>query len=106
VGVPLLKYWETEILGNRGNKLGRRERLRQHNAVRNTLGCPILRTFPAYINHAKFGINLFGLADDFPTVDLVAAQIYAGGERPILPPAPSRNSMACPSRAKARCQHS
>jgi hypothetical protein len=32
--------------------------------------------------YAKFGINPSGVTGDFPTVHLVAAQIYVGNERP------------------------
>jgi hypothetical protein len=73
-----------EKLRNRAHKLGRRERLRRHNAIWNTLGCPILSTFATHIDHAKFGIQPSGLTGDFPTVNLPAAQIYIGNERPIF----------------------
>jgi hypothetical protein len=55
---------------NGGDKLGWRKRLSQHDAVRDTLGRPIVIVFAAHLNDGKVGGDFSGVSRDIPTVDL------------------------------------
>ena len=72
-------------LGHSRNKLGGGERLRQHDAVRNALGGPVLGAVAAHIDHWKSRIDFSGVAGNVPTVQLVAAKIDIGYERTVFP---------------------
>ena len=74
-----------EKLRNGSDKLSRRERLRQHDAVRDTLGRPIISVFPAHVNDGKVGIDFSGVSGNIPAVDLARTEINVRDERPVFP---------------------
>src|ERR1700722_15440652 len=71
-------------LRNGGDKLRWRERLSQHNAVWDALGCPIVRIFAAHINNGKTRVDLSGGSGNIPAVDPASPKINIGHQRPIF----------------------
>jgi hypothetical protein len=73
-----------EKLGNGGNELRWRERLRQHDAVRDAFGCPIVKIYSAYVNDGKVRVDFSGVSCDVPPVELSRAQIDVSDECSIF----------------------
>ena len=69
-----LSRWSSSVeqLGNRGDELGRGERLGEHDAIWHAFGGPRLGTVAAHVNHGKLRIDLPCVAADLPAVRLVA----------------------------------
>jgi hypothetical protein len=72
-----------EKLGNGSDKLGGRERLRQHDAIGYTFGRPIFSLCAAHVYVGKPWVDLSGLLGDFPTVH-PAPQTDVGYERAVF----------------------
>jgi hypothetical protein len=72
-----------EKLGNGSDKLGGRERLRQHDAIGYTFGRPIFSVCAAHVYDGKPWVDLSGLLGDFPTVH-PAPQTDVGYERAVF----------------------
>jgi hypothetical protein len=70
---------------NGGDKLRWRERLRQHDAVRDAFGRPIFSVFAAHIDDRKFGVDFSRVSGDIPAVDLVWSEINVCDQCSIFP---------------------
>src|SRR4051812_6157692 len=66
-----------EKLGDGRHQLGRRERLRQKNAVGHPLGSPLIRRRAGHVDDRETGINFPDPSRDVPAVKL-ALQIDVG----------------------------
>src|ERR1700722_1119401 len=71
-------------LGNGGYKLRRREWLRQHDAIRDTLRRPITSISAAHVNDRKGRVYFSGMSGDVPAVDLDSPKIDVGHKRSIF----------------------
>ena len=92
---PLLgRRGRIEKLRNGSHKLRGRERLRQHDAVWDALGCPLVGFDAAHVNDGKVRVDFPGVPCDIPPVEFSRTQIDVRDERPYLPSAASSNSMA------------
>ena len=69
---------------NGGDQLRWRERLRQHDTVRDALGCPIVSVLAAHVNDGKVRIDFSGASGDIPAIDLVWPEIDVGDQRSIF----------------------
>jgi hypothetical protein len=58
-----------EELRDGSDELRWRERLRQHDAVRDAFGCPIVSVFATHVNDGKIGVDLSGVSGDVPAFD-------------------------------------
>jgi hypothetical protein len=68
-------------LGNGNDKLRWRERLRQHDTVRDALGRPIVSVFAAHVNDGEVSVDFSGVSGDIPAVHLASPKIDVGDER-------------------------
>jgi hypothetical protein len=76
-----------EKLGNGGDKLGRRKRLGQKDAVGNPLRAPIVCTVAGHVDGGKFRVDLSGALGDLPAVHPVSPEISVGHQRAEFAPA-------------------
>jgi hypothetical protein len=68
------------FLRNGSDKLRWRERLRQHDAVRDALGRPIVSVFAAHVNDGKVKVDFPGVSRHVPAVEPVLPEIDVGDE--------------------------
>ena len=61
-----------------------RERLRQHDAIWDALGCPIVGVFAAHVDDGEIGVDLSGVSGDIPAVDPASPEINIGHQRSIF----------------------
>jgi hypothetical protein len=74
-----------EEMRNGGDKLRWRERLRQHDAVRDALRRPIVNIFSAHINDGKVWIDFSGMSSDSPAVNLISSKVDVGNKGSVFP---------------------
>jgi hypothetical protein len=73
-----------EKLGNGGNELWWRERLRQHDAVRDAFGCPIVSVFSAHVNNGKVRVDFSSVLCDVPPVEFARTKIDVRDKRTVF----------------------
>jgi hypothetical protein len=73
-----------EKLRNARDKLRWRERLRQHDAVRDTLGRPIIGVPSAHVNDGKVGVDFSRVSGQVPPVKLSRSQIDVCDKRSVF----------------------
>jgi hypothetical protein len=84
---------------NGGDKLRWRERLRQHDAVRDVLRRPIVNIFSAHINDGKVWIDFSGMSSDNPAVNLISSKIDVGNKGSVFSDASSNSTALSPDEA-------
>lgn len=73
-----------EKLRNRCDKLSGREWLRQHDAVRDALGRPLVGFDPAHVNDGKVRIDFSSVPRDLPPVELFWTEINVRDNRAVF----------------------
>ena len=81
-----LHGWRARIekLGYGSDELSGRERLRQHDAVGDAPGCPIVGVFSAHVNDGKARVDFSGMLGDVPPVEFSRTEIDVGDKRPVF----------------------
>jgi len=78
--------WRARIekLRNSSDELRWRERLRQHDAVRDAPGCPIVSLCSGHVNDGKVRIDFSSVSCDVPPVELSRTQIDVRDKRSVF----------------------
>lgn len=73
-----------EKLRNGGDELRWCEWLRQHDAVGDTLGCPIVGFVSAHVDNGKVRVDFSSMLCDIPPVEFSRTEIDVRDKRPVF----------------------